>query len=252
MWDPNTYLDFADERGRPFHELLARIGAVNPRRVVDIGCGPGNLTETLRHRWPEAEITAFDSSPAMIEQARARGLNARVTDVRDWTPKPDDEVLISNAVLQWVPTWRAVLRGWLDAAGPGTWIALQVPGNLDAPSHQHIRELAAQPRWRGPLADVELRAANPTTPTELGELFLDAGWRPDVWESTYLQRLSGPDPVLAWISGTALRPIRQALSDADFERFRAELAPSLRAAYPRGTDGGTWFPFRRVFGVGRR
>ena len=72
MWDPNKYLAFADHRGRPFHDLVNRVGAEKPRRVVDLGCGPGNLTETLSARWPDATIEAFDSSPEMVEAARAR------------------------------------------------------------------------------------------------------------------------------------------------------------------------------------
>ena len=70
MWDPSVYLDFADHRARPFHELLARIGASAPRHVVDLGCGAGNLTVLLAERWPKARLTALDSSPDMVAAAR--------------------------------------------------------------------------------------------------------------------------------------------------------------------------------------
>ena len=83
MWNPDVYLAFADHRGRPFVDLLSRVGAQNPRRVVDLGCGPGNLTETLTGRWPGAEIEAWDSSPEMVDAANGRGVAARVGDVRD-------------------------------------------------------------------------------------------------------------------------------------------------------------------------
>ncbi|HEX8864057.1 MAG TPA: methyltransferase domain-containing protein, partial [Lentzea sp.] len=102
MWDPAQYLAFADHRARPFYELLARVGASEPRRVVDVGCGPGNLTVSLSARWPSAVVEAFDSSVEMVEAARAAGVDARVDDVTSWEPLPDTDVVVSNAVLQWV------------------------------------------------------------------------------------------------------------------------------------------------------
>src|SRR5437016_5421725 len=112
MWDPSVYLAFADQRGRPFHDLIARIGADDPRRVVDLGCGPGNYTELLAARWPGAIVEALDSSPEMVAAARERGLVARVGDVTDWKPEPDTDVVVSNAVLQWVPGHADLLRRW--------------------------------------------------------------------------------------------------------------------------------------------
>src|SRR5262245_32072843 len=102
-WDPAVYLAFGDHRARPFHDLLARVGATAPRRVVDLGCGPGHLTEVLAGRWPEAEIDALDSSPEMVADARARGVPARTLDVREWRPGERDDVVVCNAVLHWVP-----------------------------------------------------------------------------------------------------------------------------------------------------
>src|SRR5919112_3555381 len=103
MWNPGVYLAFADHRGRPFFDLLSRVGAEAPRRVVDLGCGPGNLTATLAQRWPDAMLEALDSSPEMVASARERGVDARVGDVVSWKPEPDTDVLVSNATLHWVP-----------------------------------------------------------------------------------------------------------------------------------------------------
>ncbi|HWC79803.1 MAG TPA: trans-aconitate 2-methyltransferase [Pseudonocardiaceae bacterium] len=252
MWDPTKYLAYADQRGRPFHELIGRIDADKPRRVVDLGCGPGNLTALLPSRWPDAQVEALDSSPEMVEAARANGVAARLGDVHDWRPEPDTDVLISNAVLQWVPDHRDLLRDWAGALPGGAWLAVQMPGNLDAPSHRLTRELAGSPNWRDALAEVDLRHTNSVgDPKEYADLLTDAGCRVDAWETTYLQRMTGPDPVLEWITGTALRPIRAALDDDGWERFRADLAPRLRTAYPARADGVTWFEFRRVFLVAR-
>jgi trans-aconitate 2-methyltransferase len=248
-WDPALYLDFDDHRSRPFRDLLARVGATSPRRVVDLGCGPGHLTEVLSARWPDAEVQALDSSPDMVAAARERGVAAELADVADWTPAPDTDVVITNAVLQWVPSHPQLLPRWLEALPSGAWFAMQVPGNFGAPSHALVRELLAEPQWRG-RAEVRGETAVPE-PAAYAELLAAHAADVDVWETTYLHRLTGPDPVLQWISGTALRPVRDALAAADYDAFRAELAPRLRAAYPMRPDGSTWFPFRRIFAVAR-
>jgi trans-aconitate 2-methyltransferase len=249
VWDPSLYLDFDDHRSRPFHDLLARVGATAPRRVVDLGCGPGHLTALLSARWPGATVTASDSSAEMVAAARARGIDAVQADVVDWMPAPEDDVVITNAVLQWVPTHLTLLPRWLGAMPSGGWFAMQVPGNVDAPSHALMRETLDQPRWR---SRVDLRSDDAVpTPGGYAELLSGAGTDVDVWETTYLHRLTGADPVLHWISATALRPVRDALPGNDYADFRAELAPRLRAAYPARPDGTTWFPFRRIFAVAR-
>lgn len=250
MWDPSKYLAFADHRGRPFHDLVNRVGAAKPRRVVDLGCGPGNLTETLAVRWPVATIEARDSSPEMVAAARARGIDAQVGDVNTWHPEPDTDVIVTNAVLQWVPGHPDLMRAWAAELPPGAWLAVQVPGNLGAASHVAIRDLAETPRWRSTLADLVLREDDAVlSPQGYADLLADAGCVVDAWETTYIQQLSGPDPVLEWVTGTALRPIRAALGEDDWQNFRADLAVDLRAAYPARSDGTTWFPFRRVFVV---
>ena len=244
-WDPTAYLAFDDHRARPFHDLLARIAARRPRRVVDLGCGPGTLIALLAARWPDTAVEALDSSAEMVEAARARGIDARRVDVVHWAPAPDTDVVISNAVLQWVPQHRELLPRWLAALPAGAELAVQVPGNFGAPSHVLVRELAAE-------REVTVRGEGAVAePAEYAALLAATGAEVDVWETTYLHRLTGPDPVLAWIGSTALRPVRDALDEDGYAEFRAELAPRLRAAYAARPDGTTWFPFRRIFAVAR-
>jgi len=249
MWDPGKYLMFDDHRARPFDELIARIRAESPRRVVDLGCGPGNLTETLVKRWPAAVIEAFDSSPEMVAAARERGLSASVADVADWHPSPDTDVAVCNAVLQWVPGHPALLERWAGELPPGAWLAMQVPGNFSAPSHAAVRALAATPRWRSRLDGVLRPEDAVLDPMSYANVLALAGCAVDAWETTYIQRLTGQDPVLEWVTGTALRPVKAALTEAEWADFRTELAPRLQGFYPRRADGSTWFPFRRVFVV---
>ena len=250
MWNPETYLRFADQRGRPFFELLARVGAESPRRVVDLGCGPGNLTQHLMRRWPEAIVEGLDSSAEMVAATRERGVTARVGDIAAFVLPGDTDVVVSNAALQWIPEHRELLVRWAESLDPGAWIAVQVPGNFDAPSHAAIRKLAQLEPWAKVLGDFRFRSPKVVeTPVCYAELLTRAGCDADVWETTYVHELSGEDPVLTWITGTALTPVRDQLTDEQWRQFRAELIPMLDEAYPVRGDGTTFFPFRRIFVV---
>ncbi len=247
MWNPETYLSFQDERDRPGRELLARVPAEHPRRVVDLGCGAGTLSAVLARRWPGAQLEAFDSSPDMVAEASSRGIGAHVGDVCTWEPGPDTDVVFCNAVLHWVPGHEDLLRAWLHRMPRQGCFAFQVPGNFDAPSHVLARELAEQERWRERLAGTVPGADVVSSAVGYADRLTGPTVAVDAWETTYVHALHGPDPVLEWISGAGLRPVRAALDAEEWERFRGELAPRLRAAYPQRDDGVTWFPFRRVF-----
>jgi trans-aconitate 2-methyltransferase len=256
-WDPAQYTRYAELRDRPFHELVARIPLESPARVVDIGCGPGSLTRSLADRWPDAHVTGVDSSLDMIDAAASFAVPGRLdfvcADLSAWRPDGPVDVVVGNAVLQWVPGHLGLLgelAGWL---APGGTLAFQVPDNFDEPSHVIARDLRLSPRWRDRVGE----GADRTVAVERPEVYLtrlaDLGLHPDVWQTTYLQVLHGEDPVLEWIKGTALRPVLDALADdPDATRaFLAECAPALREAYPSG-EHGTLFPFRRTFAVGTR
>lgn len=251
MWNPDAYLSFADQRGRPFFEMLSRVGAEAPRRVADLGCGPGNLTATLAQRWPQARIEALDSSPEMVQAARERGIEANIGNVRDWVPEPDTDVVISNATLHWVPDHPQLLVAWARRLARGSWIAVQVPGNFDAPSHRAVREVVQRDRWSERLPDYPFRDSPVQDPVRYADLLTDAGCAVDAWETTYVHVLTRENPVLEWITGTALRPVRSELADPEWEEFRADLIPLLASSYPMRSDGTTFFPFRRVFVVGQ-
>ena len=256
MWDPTTYLSYAEERSRPFFDLLGQVGAESPRAVVDLGCGPGTLTSGLTARWPDATITGLDSSPEMV--ARARALKTPVTfaeaDVQSWHPEPDTDVLLSNAVLQWVRGHDQLLIRWVHELPARAWLAFQVPGNFGARSHRALRALAGDPRWSDRLLPLIRDQRSVLDPAGYASLLYAEGCTVDAWETTYLHVLPevpGDDhPVLHWMEGTALRPIRAALDPADWQTFRAELGTSLAAEYPIEASR-VLFPFRRVFVVAR-
>jgi len=251
MWDPGQYRRFADERARPFFDLVARIGTDAPRSVVDLGCGPGDLTVDLARRWPGAAILGIDSSAEMIAAARRGekrpGVSFAVADLRDWQPDARVDVLVCNAVLQWVPGHLGLLPRWVSWLSGGGWLAFQLPGNFDQPPHAVLREMAASPRWRPLIGEAELtRQAGDLT--GYLDVLAGAGCQVDAWETTYLHILLGEDPVVEWVKGTALRPVLAVLDDAETAEFLAEYRDRMRRAYPPRSFG-TVLPFRRVFVV---
>lgn len=248
-WDPDRYLAFRVERLRPFLDLLARIETRSPRTVVDLGCGAGNSTVLLAQRWPEAQVLGIDSSEEMVRAApRHPGVAFTVGDVRDWQPPADTDVLVCNAVLQWVPGHLDLLPRLVSSVAPSGWLAFQVPGNYDSPSHTLRSELAAEPAYAEHTEGVAVPDAHDavTYLRALRELDCEV----DAWETTYLHVLQGPDPVFTWVSGTGARPTLQALPDDLRTSFEEELKARLRAAYPE-RDGVVAMPFRRVFVVAR-
>ncbi|HEY9293561.1 MAG TPA: methyltransferase domain-containing protein [Microlunatus sp.] len=269
-WDPIHYLQYADQRSRPFHELLARVGADRPRTVVDLGCGPGRLTATLAQRWPDADVLGVDSSAEMIAAATEYAgprLTFRVQDLRDFVRDPSIgsdttgsgpivpgqngpiDVIVSNATLQWVDDHRSVLPGLVDALAPGGWLAFQVPGNQNEPSHTLLHELGSDPRFVDATGGIDRRVMPPAS------VYLDdltgLGCQVDAWETTYLHLLTGEDAVFNWVTGTGARPYLQALSDERRPSFVAEYKQRLREAYPT-RPYGTVLPFRRIFAVARK
>ncbi|MGE5291781.1 MAG: methyltransferase domain-containing protein [Micromonosporaceae bacterium] len=263
MWDPAQYQRHSDARSRAFFELTARIAATSPRYVVDFGCGPGNLTAALAERWPDADVLGVDSSAEMLEAAqaaladhkrRANGsggsLSFRLADLRDFELPREPDVIVSNAVLHWIPDHHDLLRRWVSALAAGGWLAFQIPANFDQPINEITRDLARSPRWRDALADIPVPRLARSAADYLDPL-AGAGCEVDAWETTYQHIMQGEDPVLDWYKGTALRPAIAALPAEDAAEYLEECAIRLREKYP-ARSYGTVLPFRRVFVVARK
>lgn len=251
-WDPGDYLTYADERSRPFLDLVARVPG-QPRSIVDLGCGPGHLSAVLRRRWPDADILGIDSSVQMVEQAVRDNDDEHtayeLADLTRWKPAAPVDLVISNAALQWVPDQLAVIERLRDQLAPGGTLAFQVPHNFDEPSHGLLREISAREPYAAYTEGLH-RTGGVGPETYLDRLG-EPGWRLDVWETTYFHVLSGEDPVFAWIRGTGARPVLQALPDELRARFEDEYRAALRDAYPVRSYG-TVLPFPRVFAVAVR
>jgi len=270
VWDPAQYAHFAGHRARPFVDLTNAVQLEAPQQVYDIGCGPGNMTVTLAHRWPKANITGFDASAEMIHDARRLvGTADQYTNVSfaqqnaaTWEPPAETDAIVSNAMFQWIPNHIDIISEWLKALKPGAWFAMQVPGNSVARSHQFIGELAGEEKF-SVAAEAAYTGETVHSVEDYTHMLLEHSFRPNVWESTYHQVLTGPDPVFDWVKGAALRPVLQKLAEHDAEHstalqdsFVARYKAEMLDAYPSyvGPDGQevTVYPFRRIFVVGHK
>jgi len=252
VWNPTTYLAFADERTRPAAELLARVADEAPTRVVDLGCGPGNSTALLRTRWIDARIEGLDSSADMLAQAQKSGIAADwiLADVATWTASEPYDVIFSNATFQWLGDHAVLLPRLMGFVKPAGTFAFQVPHNMDAPSHALMRETAANGPWSAKVANVREIAVLPAQ--GYYDILSPRAAAVDIWETEYLHVLKGEDAVYHWVSATGLRPFVQALDGEEREAFVAAYKKRLNEAYPARADGTTLFPFKRLFAVAKR
>ncbi len=252
-WDPARYLQFGDHRLRPALDLITRIPDIDPQLIIDLGCGPGNATACLRARWPEAAIHGIDGSPDMLAEAR-RG-DETITwieaEIDEWEPEEEADIVFSNATLHWLPDHATLLPELMSWVRPGGILAIQVPQTR----HGSWRDVARTVARQGPWA-VRLRAlmgpGNVLTPRAYYRVLGAETENLDIWETTYLHRLEGEDPVLSWTQGAGLRPYLDNLTEEEQDTFLLAYNKRLRMAYPREDDDTTLFPFRRVFLIAQR
>lgn len=251
-WDPSIYLKFDDNRTRPAAELLARVKAEAPKRVVDLGCGPGNSTALLAARWPDAQVAGVDSSQEMLDKAATSDIPAswHTSDIAAWRSEAPVDVLFSNAALHWLGDHDTLLPALMDQVAPGGTLAVQMPRNFDAPSHTLLRDTVEE---TGNPELIALLRDNPVAGAEIYHRILaPKAASVDIWETTYLQVLTGDDAVLAWTSGTALVPFTSALEGEACDTFIEAYRQKLALAYPPEPDGSTLFAFRRIFIVAQK
>jgi trans-aconitate 2-methyltransferase len=250
-WDSAQYLKFHDERTQPCRDLAIQIALSAPARVIDLGCGPGNSTEVVAARWPEARITGLDSSPAMIASARERhpDWEWQAGGIVEWAAGDDRyDLVFSNAALQWVPDHASLFPRLLEHVVEGGALAVQVPANWDGPAHRAMRKVGARFGIAGQVREWFVHE---------DAFYYDAlagrARRLAMWATEYLHVMSSHQAIVEWYRGTGMRPFLEALpGESERARFAAEYGEALREVYPARPDGRILFPFRRLFLVAYR
>jgi trans-aconitate 2-methyltransferase len=248
-WSSTQYLKIADERTRAARDLLGQVPLKAPHLVYDLGCGPGNSTELLIARYPEARVVGVDSSPDMLAKARQSYPHSHFIegDLAIWQPLDEPQLLFANAVFQWVPDHLRALRRLLATLSKGGVLAVQVPDNLDEPSHMAMRETAAEGPWAQKLKRLgQGREHLPTPSTYYDALKPDAA-QVDIWHTIYNHPLDGADGIVEWVKGTGLRPYIDPLDAEERRAYLAQYRERIAKAYPPSSDGKALLRFPRLF-----
>jgi trans-aconitate 2-methyltransferase len=248
-WDPQVYLRYAGERTQPSLDLVMRIGVSNPRRIIDLGCGPGNSTAILRQRWPEADIIGLDNSPEMIAAASESFPEEKwvLGDAATWSDGTRFDIVFSNAALQWLPDHAGLFPHLFAQVASGGVLAVQMPAHYASPVHHVILRTADDPAWRH-LMDKPRKALTKEPASFYYNVLQPLAARIDLWETEYYHIMDGPEAIIEWFRGTGLRPFLNALTNGEQkERFEEMLLEGYAQSYPRQQDGRILFPFRRLF-----
>lgn len=254
-WSAAQYTKFEDERTRPVRDLVAAIPTVNAAAVVDLGCGPGNSTEVLAARYPDARIVALDSSIDMCAAARRRMPRAQIdhATVEEWRDPGPWDVILANAVFHWVGDHERQLPRLVGSVAPGGSLAIQMPDNLDEPSHVLMREVASGPRWSERLAGAAGARTEIASPEWYFDLLRPLCTRVDIWRTTYFHHLTaGLDGIVEWFKGSGLRPFLEPLEPAEQAEYLTAYREELANAYPVMADGSVLLPFPRLFVMATR
>jgi trans-aconitate 2-methyltransferase len=254
-WSAKQYVAFEDERTRPVRDLLAALPPIDARSVIDLGCGPGNSTEVLAERYPAARVAGIDSSPDMITAARQRlpGADFAVEEVRAWSggsriaDAPFD-VILANAVLQWVPGHATLFPELIERLAPHGALAVQMPDNLDGPAHRLMREIAQGGPWAAKLAGAAAARTALASMDWYYDLLQPLCTRVDFWQTTYYHALAGgAGAIVEWFKGSGLRPFIEPLDDGERSAYLERYTAAIAEAYPTAANGSVLLPFPRMF-----
>jgi trans-aconitate 2-methyltransferase len=254
-WSAKQYVAFEDERTRPARDLLAAIPNTDARSVIDIGCGPGNSTELLVQRFTNAKVRGLDSSVDMIDAARKRLPDVRfdIADIAAWSEPGPFDVIFANAVFQWLPDHATLLPSLVAKLAPGGSLAIQMPDNLDQPSHRMMREVANNGPWASKLADIAGQRTTLDDANTYYQMLCSCASRVDVWRTTYHHPLAGgPAAVVEWFKGSGLRPFLEPLDEAEKAQYLEQYLAALEPFFPVLADGSVLLPFPRLFIVATR
>lgn len=254
-WSARQYVAFEDERTRPVRDLLSALPAIEARSIVDLGCGPGNSTEVLIARFPNASVRGIDSSPDMIDAARKRlpQVQFAIGGIEEWGDAGPFDVILANAVLHWVPDHARLLPELVARLAAGGCLAVQMPDNLDDPAHRLMCEIAADGPWADTLASASATRAPLGDAAWYYELLRPLCTRVEIWRTTYYHALlGGAAAIVEWFKGSGLRPFLEPLDVASRAAYLERYTAAVARAYPALPDGSVLLPFPRLFMVGIR
>ncbi|MGH6848558.1 MAG: trans-aconitate 2-methyltransferase [Methylocella sp.] len=250
-WNSALYMKFENERTRAARDLLGQIPDFAPNSIFDLGCGPGNGTELLAATFPRATIVGLDFSDNMLAVARARVATAQFIkqDIETWRPADKVDFIFANAALHFVPNHHDLMVRLVSFLHEGGWLAVQMPNNIQERSHALMRMVAADGPWASRLIPIAKTRPVIGALDEYYQLLTAVCSKIDIWQTTYIHPLDGPDSVVEWFEGSGLRPFLELLSPGEREAFLSRYRAELAAAYPRQPNGKVLLRYPRLFFV---
>ncbi|MGO4524326.1 trans-aconitate 2-methyltransferase [Microvirga sp. 2MCAF35] len=250
-WDARQYLKFEDERTRPSLDLLGRVPLEAPTNCLDLGCGPGNSTELIARRYPAARIIGLDNSPDMLAKARTRlpNLDFEEADIATWETEERFDLIFANAVLQWLPGHPTLLERLVSFLKDGGCLAVQMPNNLNEPSHRLMAQVAEEGPWAQKLFSAAQAREAIGSFEDYYAWLRRTGCSVDIWQTTYVHPLDGAAAIVEWFKSTGLKPYIDPLLPEERSDFLRLYEAAISEAYPGQGDGKVLLRFPRLFFV---
>jgi trans-aconitate 2-methyltransferase len=248
-WSAEQYERFKTERSQPFYDLLSLVRPSDRPRVIDLGCGTGELTRQLHDRLGCRETAGIDSSIEMLSQSSSHitnGLTFHHQRIEDWKPSLSYNLIFSNAALQWCDNHSELFARIRSGLLPGGQVAVQMPMNHDQPTHLLALKMASETRWQSASQGSE-RSLNTSTrhPEDYARLLFDLGFQKQLVNlRIYAHVLPSREHVIEWVKGTLLTPFRSRLTAQDYDAFLLEYRERLFAEIP--DEQPFFFPFKRI------
>lgn len=238
-WDVDQYERFKEERAQPFRDLVALIDPRPRMRIVDLGCGTGELTRELHEQFGASETIGIDSSESMLRSSKPSGtLRFERANIETFTSDRPFDLVFSNAALHWIPDHEHLFERLISLLTPNGQLAVQMPANHDHPSHRIVAELATT-------FGIEPRPVNILSPEGYAALLNRLGFaRQHVRLQVYGHVLPSTADVVEWTKGSTLTPYREALSADRYGEFLAEY--TMRLVEVLGDARPYFYTFKRI------
>lgn len=253
-WNSAQYLKFKSERTQPSADLVNRIGIENPKRIIDIGCGPGNSTYELKKKFPDAYILGVDFSPNMIEKAKNeyKDIDFMLFDAQKDFDKLEGkfDIVFSNACIQWIPNHENLLSDMMRILNENGVMAVQVPYQYEQPMHKIVKAVASKEEWKCMFSFEKV--FNILEENDYFDLLSVLSSDFSIWKTIYFHRMPSQYSIIEWYRSTGLKPYLEVLSDNKKEEFEKAVFEEVKKVYPVQKNGEVIFRFPRLFFIAKK
>lgn len=244
-WNSNQYLKFENQRTQPSIDLVARVKKYGPKKIADIGCGPGNSTNVLKNTFPNADLIGIDSSSNMIDKATAKYPNIKFSLCDATNLDGNYDLLFSNACLQWIPNHKQLIPTLMEKLNQHGVLAVQIPMNGEEPLYNVIKEVIDDPKWG--FQNVTLETNTTLSPDEYFNILSSCSSTFEIWETKYYHNLPDHKSLIEWVKSTKIRPYLAKLDEETGSAFENEILDGVKKIYPLMDNGEVILGFRRFF-----